>query len=94
MSNLTTNQIVQALKLMCVGDDSASVQINNDGRFYLSIGLSYSESFTQSEFYDVCREKLRGVSEVRQYTRATKGEQARQEALSKLTPHERELLGL
>ena len=60
MSNLTINQIVEALKLMSTEDDSASVQINDDGKFILRIGLSYSKMLTQSEFYEVCMRKLRG----------------------------------
>lgn len=60
MSELTINQILEALKLMSTEDDPASVQINDDGMFYLRVGLDKTEHCTQSEFYDVCMRYLRG----------------------------------
>lgn len=62
MSNLTINQVLEALKLMSTEDDPASVQINDDGLFILRIGLNKTEHCTQSELYDVCMRYLRGVS--------------------------------
>ena len=69
MSELTMNQIVEALELMSDENDPASIRVNDDGRIFLEIGLSYSERLTQSEFYDLCMKKLQDVNGVRQHTR-------------------------
>lgn len=60
MSNLTINQILEALKLISDEGAPASVQIDDDGWFTLRIGVDYSRYLTQSEFYDVCMRCLRG----------------------------------